>query len=57
MSEVVIAHAGGWDELLMLVGSALVAVWFLRRADRRFRERTDEERSEAQTGEADRDDS
>lgn len=40
-----LAHQGGWDEILYLVGPALAVLFWVRWAERRSRARAEEDRS------------
>ncbi len=43
MTELLYAHQGGWDELLLFGVPALLAIFGLRWAERRARRRTESE--------------
>ena len=37
-----LAHQGGWDEILLFGGPVVLAIWAIRRLERRGRDSTDE---------------
>lgn len=38
LANIVLAHQGGWDEILMFAVPVLLAVWAVRRIERRGRD-------------------
>lgn len=61
LANVILAHQGGWDEILLFAAPVILAVWAVRRVERRGRRPDDEpeaetqpeERSDSQPTEAD----
>lgn len=45
-----LAHQGGWDEILLFLVPAALGFWLLRVAERRAREKAEAERSAAVDG-------
>ncbi|HSM02486.1 MAG TPA: hypothetical protein VK960_08645 [Acidimicrobiia bacterium] len=43
MPSPLLAHQGGWDEILLLAGPALAVILWVRWAERRARARAEEE--------------
>jgi hypothetical protein len=46
MNDPVLAHLGGWDELLMVAGVGALAWLFVRFSERRSQRRAEEEEEE-----------
>ena len=44
IDSIVLAHQGGWDEILFVAVPALIAIYALRWADRKARSRSSEDK-------------
>ena len=53
MMDLLLAHQGGWDEILMFLIPAGLAVYGLRWAERRARDRADEDSKAAGSSDGD----